>query len=939
VDQADIDALLAAGGASAPDPGDLPGQKDAGGAIDQAEIDALMAEDDIDKPIGDTDPDHMLTGSDDSTSIDESSIDTPVSGGHEEEREPETVQGLDQADADTLLDDGDIELPPYGGAPSPEAEKPAASDDGLLSQGALDTVLAPAKDEMSAPAAPPPPEPAPSDEGLLSQDDLDAIIAQAVGGGEKAPAPAATAPAAGILEEIADEGPDKLVEDTVPEEEPAPERMAKPRRSLFPSEFVQRNLVKIAASLAAALVGTLGSFAFLYTNQERVPNAELLDAITAGDLSLAISDAKRFIEMASYRDAVVRIDEALEGIPEGPMRNDAEFLRAKAACLGLSADSPGPQLDAVLDYINLFLDHAVGDPRVPDALMWKGELYEREGIPYAAHDVYLQAARDFPDYPKRDIALMTAGQAALGVNRPEEAARIFTQLLDLFPASPLAARARLQLADAYREAGRPEQAQAIYTRLARMAPASPIGAEALAGLGELAIDYGHYDDAIARLEASLDTATTVENNDRVYLALARSYRAAGRLEDARRTLSDLVDFFPESEVMPAAFNALSAVDEELGNHEQAVRVARQAVLRYPGNADVLGNLGSVLSKSDDRREAAEFLVSAHQAGSNDPKLLLSAARLYKDANALFEARETYRKVIDEFPRTSEAFEADIELAEVQYANGAYRHGIRRLEDLRVVTPEGPQQLPVLMALGRMYQDLGVRANAGEIFDKIAQISAEPEVLARSSMALLDAGQWDEGVAVAKRVDVSKLARSTAYGFLTKYGTALLDVSPERGIPLLEQAYRDYPLMNTVDDERRLLKAYLATDNREGARSILIDAAEKAQFNEDLRPRVTYAANAWGDYLIGKREFRAAAEAYTQAATADGRTTEDGFWAVFQKANALLELADYDGSLALYDEVAQSGTPWAGDAKLKADYVRIEQRIRGLPVTPAPAAAG
>jgi hypothetical protein len=105
-----------------------------------------------------------------------------------------------------------------------------------------------------------------------------------------------------------------------------------------------------------------------------------------------------------------------------------------------------------------------------------------------------------------------------------------------------------------------------------------------------------------------------------------------------------------------------------------------------------------------------------------------------------------------------------------------------------------------------------------------------------------------------------------------------------------------------------------------------------------------AAILWGDYLFGKNDYRGAADAYGMATDATDAakthiagTRKDPSWAKYQRANALLALNDYDASLALFQQIAGSGSPWAKEAGMKAEYARLQQRMRGT--APAVAAGG
>ena len=55
-----------------------------------------------------------------------------------------------------------------------------------------------------------------------------------------------------------------------------------------------------------------------------------------------------------------------------------------------------------------------------------------------------------------------------------------------------------------------------------------------------------------------------------------------RLEDARNALNDLINFFPESDITPMAYVELAQTMEGLGEQQESLRLAQQAVSRYPG---------------------------------------------------------------------------------------------------------------------------------------------------------------------------------------------------------------------------------------------------------------------------------------------------------------------------------------------------------------------
>lgn len=879
--------------------------------LDPADVDALLAGEDIDEPLSDMDQEAVL-------------------GGYQGTEDA----ALDQGDADSLLAEGEA------GETGREEAQPAAQEgenaafEAPLSQDMIDALVSAAGDEEQASEdldsgredAPRADGAEKADDGLLGQDDLDAIIAQA----ESQPA-APRAPSERVLEEVSETA-----------EAPPPAPSAAPRRALpkvkLPQwgtavrRYLGKDLVKVGATLAAFVIASLSAFAYLSSHGERIPDLGSLSSLPASDLGQAMNDAARLMEAGSYPEAIERLDQAIARAVPSKQRADADFMRVEAAFRGLPAHPRERDIDPVLDAVNALLERTPLHPKAPTVLAWKAAVYGKAGLPFAAYDIHKHILTQYPDNPAGDAALLDAAESAMTVKQPGDAVNYLQRLLGQHPGSALAPRARLLLADALGASGQVGEARNLYLRIGRSEPDTPFAAQALARLGQLELASGRPEEAIAQLEARIETATTVEGNDAVYLSLAQAYRAAGRMEDARRTYNDLIDFFPESETIPLALIQLAELLDAMGLREEAIRVARQAAIRYPEDPKVLCSLGTFLG-DDDRRQAAELLMSAHEAGANDPDALLQAARYYMEVNDLLEAADAYDRLLVEFPGTGQAFQAEIGLAQVQFQQGRSRSAIQRLEALEALTPEGPQHLPILLALGPMYEDLGIGIRVAEINQRVAALTAEPEILARTSIAMIGSGAWEEGLAVAGRVDVSKLEEDTAYAFLADYGDALMKVNPRQGAQLLERAYRSYPQHRTVGLEDDLLRAYLMTNNRAGAQALVMALEEQVERNPVDAPRLTRTAVAYADYLYDKQDYGAAADAYSRAVHADAGRTHDGLWAKYMRANALVQLADFEQGALLYDEVATSAAPWAQDAAIKAYYVRLEQRLRGLPITP------
>jgi len=508
------------------------------------------------------------------------------------------------------------------------------------------------------------------------------------------------------------------------------------------------------------------------------------------------------------------------------------------------------------------------------------------------------------------------------------------RLLRQFPRSPFAGEAKLTLGQALVAAGRPAEGRQLLLQIARAQPNTELGAEAYARLARVAFDAGDYAEAIDQIETRIETATTIAGNDRLYLLLARAYRELDQPRKAEAVLQELIDFYPDSDHAPEAFIELTKVLDELGRRKDAVRLASQAVRRYPNNPQVLRTHAELLALTGRIREAAESLVSAESAGAGDPRVLLDAGRYFSDVGELENAERTFERLNATYPTASEAFEGAIDLVTVFRKQGKPRKAVERLENLALVTAGTPQRLPVMIALAELYRDLGFREESAEAYAQVAGVTTEPEMIAQAAIALFEAEHWSEAFQVADRVDVGRLRDKTAYGLLLTHGQALLKVDSTRAVEKMEQAYEDYPSERTPEGDQALLEAYLATDRTGRARVLVKDLEDHVHRKPVDLPLLQKAAVTWADSLYDRGDYGGASEAYLLAMPITGVPNEQSEWARFQRAKALLKLGRFDEGIRLLDQVGAGNSRWAKAAATNADYGRLEQRLRGITPTPA-----
>lgn len=906
--------------------------------LDQSELDALVA------------------GMADDTALVRKEMDVPVVG----EGAPVEAVSLSKENVDSLLGILDV-APPVPAAQAVAAAPPVA---------------------VAPPPAPAPPAPAAAaPTGDISQDMLDALIAAAAAPGQasaeigsenlaaaataantgpavpppgSAPAPAKQAPATtetDDLDHLIDQAKLKQHQQAAKAyaatDPPAEKLRGLPRAQRPVLDFLSENAARVVASLAAGLLVGGATFLWLHTQQNQTPDLSILAAQRGSELEEAMDAARKMIDEGENTRAASLLEEAIDHAPAGRERTDAMFLRVEALYRSVPDHAPLARFDAVQSEIDGVLSVAPDHPRVPDALHWQARLHERGELPFAALDNYDVLINRYPEFGHMDEILVEAARLALSLGKPDIAARYADRLAQEFPDSSYYPEAKLLQGDAYARAGQRGAARQLYSESLRGDAPGEMQAEAVLRLGRLAYNEGDYEGAINQIRSYLENTTTAVGNDAAYLLLSQALRKEGREDEARSVLNNLLHFFPDSKLSANAYVELTQTLETLGERKGALQIANEGATRFPQDPQILKNLGEMLGLDGNPFSAATTLIAAEEAGANDPAVVLTAARHFRTAGMLDESQRTYDRLLIEYGGSNESFAGGVELAEMIYERGDSQRALERLEKIATATEGKPQQLPALLAMADIYEAIGLPQRVAEVSEKAAGLTDDPAVLARTAAALITAGQLAEGQKVADRVDLAQVEPAVAYGMLSALGVALLTVDPPRGIEKLEEAYANYPEARAAEVDYALVEAYLQADRVSGARRVILDMAARAKDKPEDAPYLIDAAALWGDYLYGKNDFRGAADAYTLAdATSattgaqvvDGKRTAHD-WPRFQRANALLKLSDLAGSLALYDEIAQTKAPWAREAAIKADFVRMQQRLRGeSPAPPATAAA-
>jgi TolA-binding protein len=130
--------------------------------------------------------------------------------------------------------------------------------------------------------------------------------------------------------------------------------------------------------------------------------------------------------------------------------------------------------------------------------------------------------------------------------RLEAALAKFTAVTDQYPSTEAAVIAGYKAAATMLALGQPKEAAAAYQRVVDRAPTSLYGQMARLGVAEAEAQAGEHEKAITAYKELAERNDGIVPVEGILMQLGRTYRGAGRNDDARQTFTRIVEEFPTS---------------------------------------------------------------------------------------------------------------------------------------------------------------------------------------------------------------------------------------------------------------------------------------------------------------------------------------------------------------------------------------------------------
>jgi tetratricopeptide (TPR) repeat protein len=455
----------------------------------------------------------------------------------------------------------------------------------------------------------------------------------------------------------------------------------------------------------------------------------------------------------------LRIDCGLKGAignPQSAIRNEKSALRnprsAMLCAVALTLAQPVPPLPQVAldsypastrEALSPFYKDAMARPSDAAAVGALGRAlhaWEQWG---SAHEAYLRAQALAPatfDWHYLDaVVLERLARHADAASHLEQALRV----------SPHYLPARVRLAEALLESGERERSRQLFEALRGMPPSEPA---AELGLGRLAAMENRHDAAVARLQRAV---ALFPEWGAAHYALALSYRALGRREEAQRALERHAQYGPrwpaQDDPVLAAVTALRDDAQaslqrglklaEAGDLAGAIAAHETALARDPSIAQAHANLISLYGRTRNWAKAEEHYRAVVSLGFNlgeahyDYGVLLGLQEKWEPAATAF------RQAIAVNPRHTRAWNNLGQVLErerpLEPAADAYRKAVESEPTFRLAR----------FNLGRMLIALGRNGDAIAELEQLTEPrdAEAPRYLFALATAHVRAGHSDEGI--------------------------------------------------------------------------------------------------------------------------------------------------------------------------------------------------
>ena len=391
--------------------------------------------------------------------------------------------------------------------------------------------------------------------------------------------------------------------------------------------------------------------------------------------------------------------------------------------------------------------------------------------------------------------------------------------------------------------------------------------------------------ALSKVEHAQAGLTSVERAEIGYFKVLSLVRLE-KVDEARQLIEELADLETNSIYKGLTAAYVYVLDRDF---PQALSALTELRKQAPQDAEVLKLLGQLHLALNDAPAAAEVFKEYVQFYPEDNQISFVLAKLLVDLKRPEEAEPLVDKLLlinpqnpllNQLKSVARASQKDyskaLQYAETAITNGSTDPALRLIagysayqiadfnganRHIAYVASALPDNHPALKLLAASQLQLGLTNEAGEVLERIDELSAvDAPLLSKASYQLLKEGyEKDARQLVKKSSDISVTAED-----LTRLGLLQLSLNNIEGIVNLEEAVEKSP--DLVSAQTTLATAYMATGQHD-------KALELAARWKVSHPKEIKAYLLKGEIHLKRKEYAEAEAEFKQASALDNKAPE------------------------------------------------------------------
>jgi len=581
--------------------------------------------------------------------------------------------------------------------------------------------------------------------------------------------------------------------------------------------------------------------------------------------------AKRLFDDGMFDLAVTQFRQFAKDYPLSDKAPEALFLAGEALMKMKKYD------EARQEFQGLPLRHP-NAPQNDQARFLVGECYKALGQLEEAARAYQQVSVFHPQSEWSPKALLEAGRAFAAAGQYDAAKQALMSLSDNYPSSAEYSGARLELARLYQAEKDYPRALDELRRLRQSQPGGEVLMQASLLTGQVLEDQGSVSEAVELYQQVAQEAKYPSSRAQALYRLGRIHQKRGQFEESNRQLLNALESIVESDLKDDVLLALGEnyfalrdhakalqyfkqvspkgkdsarridVTYKMGLAYEALREYRSAAAAFRKAAEMQKNLAADspmvhrayrhliedLQKADDfpaAVEASKSYLEAYPQGVSADAVRFTLGQIYENQlRDPLKAMASYSRVLEDFPTSSWADDAQFALGRLRETLGDYPAAVDAYENYLRTYPGGDRQAEAQARaeLLRRHFPMNVETALGKLADLIGQVAqgASPdEVDYQLALFYLDeVKDYPKGIWQLKRAVAAASNSERRDAMLLAIGRAYEAQAEKFGIEGNRYFFGKLLTATEIEDEHRYHRRQRAYED--SARSIYRFIVEK-----------------------------------------------------------------------------------------------------------------